>query len=238
MARWEPLGRLDDAPEWRATESPQRAAVVVTLTAAALLKICPRLPPAKADEYLPHLVAAMAEFQVTEGVNRVADFLAQLAHESSELTRWTESLSYSTAERLMAVWPRRFPTLESAQPFVRAPRALAEHVYGGRMGNRPEGSGDGWNYRGRGPIMRTGRDAYAGDGEALCVPLLAQPELMVTPAVGFRAAGLFWRTRGCNVLSDAGDFRAITRKINGGLTGLEDRERYRRWARAALGLTA
>lgn len=90
--------------------------------------------------------------------NRLQFFLAQLGHESSGLTVDEENLDYSAA-RLMAVWPSRFPTLAAAQPYAHNPRALANKVYGGRLGNI--GPDDGWKYRGRGYIQLTGRDAIA-----------------------------------------------------------------------------
>ena len=94
----------------------------------------------------------------------MASFLAQAGHETAGFTRFEESLDYSVG-RLMQVWPRRFPRIEDALPYAHQPERLAERVYGGRMGNRE--SGDGWAYRGRGPLMLTGRDNYGAAGEAL-----------------------------------------------------------------------
>ena len=107
---------------------------------------------------------------------RVRHFMAHLHHESMGFRRLEENLNYTTPERLCAVWPKRFPTVQAAAPYVRNPRALAEKVYGGRMGNvRP---GDGWRHRGGGLIMLTGRDNYARAQSWSGLPLLEQPELL------------------------------------------------------------
>ena len=159
----------------------------------------------------------------------LADFLGQVLHESARLSRVKENLSY-TAQRLTQVWPRRFPTLAAAQPFARNPRALANKVYGGRMGNRR--ADDGWLYRGRGPIQITGRDNYIATQRDTGLPVLAEPDLLLTPEPGLRAAIAWW---GRNVRnSDLGDIEAVTRRVNGGLNGLADRRALTQRAREAL----
>jgi putative chitinase len=159
--------------------------------------------------------------------------LAQVGHESTSLSRTEEGLNYS-AQRLMAVWPSRFPTIEAAHYYEHAPERLANQVYGGRMGNGPYESGDGWRYRGRGPLQVTGRDNYERAGIALNLPLVEQPELLEEPEHGAAAAVWFFTDRGC----DGKTLEAATRRINGGLHGLDDRrERYER-AQRALGVVA
>ena len=167
----------------------------------------------------------------------MAAFLAQLAHESGQLRRWNENLGYRW-QGLRQVFPKYFKTDAEAQAFDRQDERIANRVYGGRLGNGPEESGDGWRYRGRGPIQLTGKDNYRTCGAAIGVDLVSQPERLETPEVGCLAAGWFWTKRGLNALADAGDFVTITKKINGGLIGLEDREAFWERAKAAFGVAA
>ncbi len=171
---------------------------------------------------------------------RVAMFVAQLAHESAAFTRLSESLNY-TPEALLRIWPSRFtPGLAEEVGRTKTKAAdkvrIAQIAYGGRMGNAPEPSMDGWTYRGRGPIQITGRSNYARAGAALNIDLINNPDLLLLPIHGAAAAAFFWQSNGLNRLSDAGDVTGVTRVINGGLNGLQDRiERYNR-ACAALGV--
>lgn len=159
------------------------------------------------------------------GVNNIAMLLAQVGHESADLTQLEESLYY-TASRMMQVWPGRFPTAASAQPYARNPEALANNVYANRMGNGPPESGDGYRYRGRGPIQLTGKDNYQRFATAIndTTPL-AHPDSLATPAMGALSACWFYST---NVPNGA-DIVLATLRINGGQHGLADREaRYTR----------
>jgi putative chitinase len=188
--------------------------------AAALAALCPRLPAPQLHEYLPHLSAALEEFHITTP-GRVAAFLAQVCHESDGLRHWEENLNYS-AEALLKTWPKRF-TPAGALGYARKPEKIANCAYANRMGNGLEESGDGWRYRGRGPIQLTGRDNYRAYGKRLGLPLEAEPEQVATPAAGFRVAGAFWAGSGLNELADSGKFQAITLKVNGGTTGQAQR---------------
>lgn len=194
-----------------------------------------QLAPAQLVEYLPLLDAAMREFKIDSEL-RAAAFLAQMAHESAGLTRWTENLNYS-ATGLMNTWPRRFPTPAAAQHYHRQPEKIANKVYANRMGNGSEASGDGWRYRGRGPGQLTGRENYTKMAQRLGVDLVANPDLVATPAVGFRSFGAFWMDHGLNPLADLGQMRKITLAINGGLLGLDERQELYEVAKRALGLT-
>jgi putative chitinase len=167
---------------------------------------------------------------------RAAAFAATIAHESGGGTRLVEGMEYS-ARRLMKVWPRRFPTIEAARPFAWDPTdpdrediALANHTYGGRMGNERNGTADddGWTYRGRGLIGVTGRDGYSIAADQLGLPLVQQPDLAAQPNVAAEIAAWTWAVwKGCNPLADAGDVEGWRRRINGGLIGLDDvRRRY------------
>lgn len=173
-------------------------------------------------------LAVMADELPKHGVdtpNEIASFIAQVAHESNELTHLEENLNYS-AERLMVVWPKRFPTFEVAQRYEHVPERLANYVYANRMGNGDEASGDGWRFHGRGPIQLTGRRNYAACGADIGEGLLVVPELLLTPSVGIRSALWFWRMMNLDELDDDRDVKVETRRINGGETGLADRQRY------------
>ena len=158
-----------------------------------------------------------------------AGFIGQCGHESGNFKKLEEGLSYS-AERLMKVWPKRFPTMEIAQRYARNPRALANNVYANRMGNRDEASGDGWRFRGSGWVQLTGYANFFHAGKALGVDFVKEPDLVRTPKYAGLTAGWFWATHGCNALADAGDWTALTKRINGGTVGLEDRVKHIREA--------
>ena len=151
---------------------------------------------------------------------RLHHFLAQVANESGGFARLEESLSYS-AERLMVVWPHRFPTLEAAKPFERNAYALAEKVYGGRMGNTAPG--EAWKYRGRGLMQLTGKNNYAAAQDTSGLELVDHPELAADADDATRIAMAFWKSHGCNQLADADDLKGITLKVNGGTVGLAER---------------
>ena len=128
------------------------------ITDDELRQILPALPPEKRAEYLPHMQIAMAEFGITTRL-REAAFLSQIAHESQGLMRLEENLNYS-AQRLRAVFPKRFPTDAIANAFARQPEKIANSIYANRIGNGPPESGDGFRYRGRGFIQITGKEGY------------------------------------------------------------------------------
>ncbi|MFC3124523.1 glycoside hydrolase family 19 protein [Pseudoroseomonas globiformis] len=147
-------------------------------------------------------------------------FLAQTGHESEGLRTRSENLNYS-APRLMQVWPSRFPSLAAAAPYAGNPQALAERVYGSRMGNTERG--DGWRFRGRGYIQLTGREAYREVGRRAGLELEAEPDQVNHPRHALAVACGYWSWKRLNTLCDAGDYMALTRRINGGLIGLQDR---------------
>lgn len=205
------------------------------LTVEILRRGMPNLRAARAEEFLPHLVSAADEFDFASPV-RLADFLAQAAHESGEFSRLVENLNYS-AEGLLTTWPTRF-TRALAEEMQHQPRRIAEHVYGGRGGNGIEGSGDGYLFRGRGIFQTTLRANYREAGEVLGLPLETTPDLLLQPEHACRAAGAYWRGNKLSPLADAGNFRAETKAVNGGYAGLTQRRAYRARFRAALGLAA
>lgn len=155
----------------------------------------------------------------SQGNAELDDFLGQILHESDRLQALTENMNYS-AERLCKVWPGRFPTLADARPYAHNPEALANKVYGGRMGNKAPG--DGWKYRARTPIGLTGYDNYAFVGELMGQDLTVMPELLEQPRFALEACILWWEDR----IPDSmlGDPEKVTKRVNGGLIGLADRE--------------
>ncbi|HYN08980.1 MAG TPA: glycoside hydrolase family 19 protein [Vicinamibacterales bacterium] len=186
------------------------------LTDEQLRGIMRALPAARRAAFLPFVQAAIVEFAIDLPA-RAAAFLAQLAHESGQL-RFMEE-----------IWG---PT--DAQRRYEPPGPLAT-----TLGNTE--AGDGKRFKGRGPIQITGRDNYRRYGDLLGVDLVATPTQASKPELAFRIAGLFWSRNGLNELSDevtADAFRTITRRINGGLNGLADRERFYAVARTVLGVTA
>jgi len=177
------------------------------------------MTPAKAEEWIDAINQTFEVFGI-ETLEQQASFLAQCGHESAGFTALVENLNYK-AESLCKVWPKRFPTLEAAQPYHRNPEAIANKVYASRMGNGDEESGDGFAYRGRGLIQLTGRDNYRACGDDLGVDLESDPDLVSTPQFAALSAGWFWNKNHLNNI--ASDIVAVTKKINGGTHGLDDR---------------
>ena len=157
------------------------------------------------EKWFQPLMDTFAKYNIST-TKRQANFLGQCMHESGNFKTLQENLNYS-AEALMRVWPSRFPTKEIADQYARNPEKIANKVYGGRMGNTDDG--DGWKYRGRGVIQLTGKENYRNCGDGIFAAM---------------SSGWFWNKKGLNDLSDAGDIETITKRINGGLIGLDDRK--------------
>jgi putative chitinase len=204
-----------------------------SLTAQQLADAC-HIHLATARIWLEPLRAAMARFEINTPA-RAAAFLAQISHESQRFSRGRENLYYTSKERLLAVFGKRIRP-EEAITFMRNPIDLANRVYANRYGNGNEASGDGWRYRGGGPIGLTFRDNYRTCGEAIGFPLESQPDIIQEPHIGALSAAWFWKTHGCNELADRGRFDEITQRINGGQNGAEDRRAM--WASAKSALMA
>lgn len=211
----------------RATTPPR---VADNMDADQLQQIMPKAPSDRAAA----IVDTMPRWEIHTPA-REAAFLAQLAHESVELTRVEENLNYS-AQALMRTWPNRFPTIQVAQQFHRQPQKIANQVYASRMGNGGSETGDGWMYRGRGPIQLTGRANYKTCGAAIGHDLEHFPELVLRATIGAEVACWFWYSHGLNDLADQGAFEKITRIINGGLNGQAERVHYWEKAKAVLGV--
>ena len=162
-----------------------------------------------------------------------AAFIGQCGHECGNFRILEENLNYRAAT-LMKLWPKRFPTLEFANQYAGNPKKIANMVYSSRMGNRDEASGDGYRFRGRGCIQLTGHSNYFHAGKALGVDFVMEPDLVASPKYAALTAGFFWSTHDCNRLAEAGDWTALTRKINGGTIGLADRIKHTEEALAVL----
>jgi putative chitinase len=172
----------------------------------------------------------LPEYGITS-VERVAAWLAQMGHESGDFKELKENLNYG-AKGLRVTFPKYFPSDEMALAYQRQPEKIANRVYGGRMGNGSEETGDGWKYHGRGLIQITGKDNYTHCSNALYgdLSLLENPDMLCDMDGAVRSACWFWNSRNLNPLADAGDIVTITKRINGGTIGLDDRTN--RWHRA------
>jgi putative chitinase len=178
-----------------------------------------------AASFADDLLAVAQEREITTP-EREAFFLSQLAHESAGFTRLVENLNYSR-DSLLRVFKKYFPDEASAERYARKPEAIANKVYGSRLGNDDEASGDGWRYRGRGLIQLTGRNNYYDCSLALFgdATLVMTPERLELPRFACESAGWFWQKHGLNEYADHGDFAGLTKRINGGLHGYDDHDR-------------
>ena len=205
---------------------------------------------ATAQKWVDAVAAACQEFKINTP-QRIAGFLSQCAHESGGFERLQENLNYS-ADGMAGIWPKRFAVLgpdkkplkkdgknqpnKFALALHRKPEMIANVVYSGRMGNGPTESGEGWLYRGRGLKQLTGKDNHRACSAGLGVDLVANPDLLLEPVYAARSAAWFWSTNKCNAFADAGDIEGLTKRINGGLIGIDDRKK--RYASAMSSLSA
>ncbi len=181
------------------------------VTDSQLAQIMPNLPADTRAQYLPFLNKAMDIYEISNDL-RISAFLAQIAHESGEF-RYMEE-----------IWG---PT--DAQLRYEPPSDLADD-----LGNTEEG--DGARYKGRGVIQITGRYNYGKYGDLISVDIVNNPTIASTPQIAFSTAGVYWQTNGLNELADQQDFETITKRINGGLNGYEDRCKYYDRAKQVLGV--
>ena len=224
---------------------------VVSIPSPLIAKLAPNARSvylaafAKADTDLDQVIGGNGK-PLVFGINatklRLAHFLAQTLHETDGWSIRVESMNYS-AKRLPVVWPARFKDPAVAANYAHNPERLAEKTYGGRMGNGPEGSGDGWRYIGRGLLQITGRDAYTRIGATLGIDLAGDPELALSPQWALAIAAAEWAASGwggrdCNGLADADDVVGVTRAVNGGTIGLASRRAWLARTKAALGVTS
>jgi putative chitinase len=176
------------------------------------------------DGWYEALSSVLPEYEI-DSSQRVAAFIAQCTHESGGFKRLKENLNYKW-ESLRKVFPKYFPTDELAQEYAHKQEQIANRVYGGRMGNGDESSGDGFRYCGRGLIQLTGKNNYTKFAESIGMAVEEVPALLETFEGAVKSACWFWKTNNLNQYADAGDILTMTKRINGGTIGLEDRIKH------------
>jgi putative chitinase len=198
------------------------------ITAAKLIQAWPLANPI----WLTAMVDVMPKFDIV-GTARESAFLAQIFHECGGFTRFEENLNYKDPERIAKIFRKAFDLdgnkaidaseIAFAANYVRQPVKLANRAYANRFGNGDEASGDGWKYRGRGPIQTTFKKNYEIASFWTSVNLVLYPDELLVPRHGCAAACGYWKDHGCNKLADAGNHTEITRQINPGMAGLDER---------------
>jgi putative chitinase len=179
------------------------------------------------DTVIAQIPGVMEKFGVNTPL-RLAHFLAQCGHESGGFRLTQENLNYS-AKGLMGIFKKYFPTQALADAYARKPEKIANKVYGNRMGNGPEASGEGFKFRGRGYIQLTGKQNYTAFDLAVEDDILANPDLVSTKHA-LASAAWFWKKNGLNLIADTGSstevVTKITKRVNGGTIGLADRIKH------------
>lgn len=207
----------------------------MTLSLDQLYEINGKMYKDKCEYYLEALNLILPEYQINTNL-RLCHFLAQIIHESGHLKYNQENLNYS-AKALRSVFGKYFPTDALAEQYARKPEKIANRVYANRMGNGDEASGDGWLRRGRGLIQLTGTDNYKACSKALNIDLMKNPDLIVSNAeVCVKTACWYWSVNNLNKYADIDDIKTITKRINGGYNGLEDRTKILNTAKKVLGI--
>ena len=205
------------------------------LTLDQLKQLLPKNP------YVDHWHRVLAQLLPDYEINtpqRIAAFLAQCAHESGEFTALKENLNYR-APTLRKVFPKYFPTDEIANQYANLPNkqeAIANRVYANRMGNGDEASGDGFRYCGRGLIQLTGKDNYSWFAASLGISPDEASEYLQTFEGAAQSACWFWENNNLNQFADSGDFVTMTKRINGGTIGLDDRIAHYKHALQVFGV--
>ena len=177
------------------------------------------------NPHIDHWYAALSQLLDDYEINtprRIAAFIAQCAHESGNFVFIKENLNYKAAS-LRKVFPKYFPTDVQAAEYANKPERIANRVYANRMGHGNEASGDGYRYCGRGLIQLTGKDNYTFFAGSLSISEDDASEYLATFEGAAQSACWFWEQNNLNRLADAGDIKGLTRAINGGYIGLEDR---------------
>lgn len=190
------------------------------------------------NQYLDYWYKAICEILPEYEINtphRVAAFIAQCAHESGGFKFLKENLNYRAAS-LRRVFPKYFPTDEFAAQYANKPQMIANRVYANRMGNSDEASGDGWKYCGRGLIQLTGKNNYTFFAASLDMDVEDVPEYLETFEGAVQSACFFWEDNKLNQWADKGDILTLTKRINGGTIGLEDRVKHYNHALHVLGI--
>ena len=176
------------------------------------------------DHWYEALCTILPDYEINTP-QRVAAFLAQCAHESGGFRALKENLNYK-AESLCKVFGKYFPNMDIANQYAHNQEKIANRVYGGRMGNGPEESGDGFKYCGRGLIQLTGKQNYTKFAESIDTPVEEIPEFLGTFEGAIQSACWFWEVNNLNQYADSGDILTMTKRINGGTIGLDDRKKH------------
>ena len=190
------------------------------------------------NPYIDHWYSALEQLLDDYEINtplRVAHFIAQCAHESGNFVFIKENLNYKAAS-LQKTFAKYFPTAELAQQYANKPERIANRVYAKRMGNGDEASGDGWLYCGRGLIQLTGRDNYTFFAGSLDISVEEAAEYLATFEGAAQSACWYWEQNNLNRFADANDVKGLTRAINGGQIGLEDRIKHTNHALHVMGM--
>lgn len=203
------------------------------VTLELLQQLCPKTKPHVLQQYVEPLNEVAEYYDLTASPQRLAAFLAQTAHESGSFNFVKENLNYG-AKGLMTTFKKYFPTEDLAKQYERQPEKIANRVYANRMGNGPEESGDGYRYCGRGLIQLTGKVNYTKFAADLGISIEECVAYMETPQGAVSSAGWFWDNNSLNQYCDSGDFVMLTKRINGGTIGLEDRKHHYQQALAIL----
>jgi putative chitinase len=179
------------------------------------------------DAVITQLPDTIAKFELNTPL-RLAHFLAQAGHESGGFKAVNENLNYG-AKGLLGIFKKYFPTPEKAALYERKPEKIANLVYGGRMGNGPEASGEGWKFRGRGYIQLTGKDNYKAFDAVVAEAIVDNPDLVATK-YPLLSAAWFFHKNGLHKIADQGATDAVvtsvTKRVNGGTIGLSDRIKH------------
>ena len=183
-------------------------------------------------EWSEPLTTTFATFGVND-VKKQAAFIGQCSHECNRFKTLEENLNYR-AETLQKLFGHKFKPGE-VELYAHNPEKIANRIYANRMGNRDEKSGDGWRFHGRGCIQLTGHDNYYHFGQSVQRDMVKEPQLVATPMYAALSAGWFWKTHGCNDLAEAQNWEGLTRRINGGTFGSEERIKLTQHALAVLG---
>ena len=214
---------MGESDEVHATPAAQAVVAVANSTGLKLQNLKGHIP----DAVIAMIPAVAQKFQIDSAL-RLAHFLAQCGHESGGFRLTKENLNYS-AKGLNGIFKKYFPTLESALPYERKPEKIANKVYGGRMGNGPESSGDGAKFCGRGYIQLTGKDNYTAFGKSIGEDVCANPQV-VAEKYALLSAAWFFNKNGLHKMADGGATDAvvtsITKRVNGGTIGLPDRIKH------------
>ena len=192
------------------------------LTVSQLKEMVPGIP--YADHWVEALNQLLPDYEINTP-KRIAAFVAQCAHESGGFKFLSENLNYK-AESLMKVFPKYFSDMDTAKAYEKQPAKIANKIYASRMGNGDEASGDGFKYRGRGLIQLTGKTNYEWFAASIEVSPEAASAYLETFEGAAQSACWFWESNNLNKEADAGDIKQMTKKINGGYIGLDDRIKH------------